>query len=71
MTGCSHLFFIPLPPLFNASEGVKPFPATSGSHIVSSLWYTLSSWRRGWWSSGGGAGKRGNLGVVFSSKASG
>lgn len=71
MTGSSHFFFIPLLALFTASKGVKPFPATSGSHIASSLWYTLSSRRRGWGSSGGGAGKRGILGVVFSSKASG
>lgn len=56
MTDCSHFFFIPIPPLFTVSKGVKPFPATSGSHIVSSLWYTLSSCGGGVAGAGQGSG---------------
>ena len=61
MTGSRHFSLIPLWPLFTASKGVKPLTSTSRSHVTSSsLWYTLSSWRRG-----SGAGHSGSCSLLY------
>lgn len=71
MTGSSH-FFIPLLALFTASKGVKPFLPPPGAILPPLCGRPRFLAGGGGGGEGGvGAGKRGILGVVFSSKASG